>query len=248
MRTLAFISLLIMSSFTFGENLEDIRWISEQYPPYNYVDPDDGKPKGVTFDILMVMFDRLSVDVAPEDIEFLPWARSYRDLQNEPQTALFSMTYTPEREKLFEFVGPIIPSKITLMAPKSAGVSVDSVEEMNQLQIGAIRDDIGEQLLLSKGVDPGQIQLSSKTDALIRKLQAGRIDAIAYGQDIALWTMKSMGMNPNEYESVFTLADGQMGYAFHKDTDPALLSKLQKTLDELIADGTVQSISDEYLK
>lgn len=247
MRLIALITALLLSTLAYSNEFEDIRWMSEQYPPYNYVD-DDGTPKGVTFDILMEMFDDMDINVPADDIEFLPWARSYRTLQNTPQTALFSMTYTPERQELFEFVGPIIPSKITLIAPKSAGLNVTSVADMNQLSIGAIRDDIGQQLLLSQGVSADQIQLSSKTDAMIRKLKSGRVDAIAYGQDIAFWTMKSMGMSPTDFESVYTLADGQMGYAFHKDTDPALLEQLQTTLDQLIADGTVQSISDQYLK
>ncbi|MFE8070878.1 transporter substrate-binding domain-containing protein [Marinobacteraceae bacterium S3BR75-40.1] len=238
---------LMLPGWAASESLKDIRWMSEQYPPYNYVD-DNGTPKGVTFDVLFKMFEKIGYKLPKGDVEFLPWARSYRTLQSDPHTALFSMTYTPEREKLFQFVGPIIPSKIGVIAKKSRGLSVASADDLNGLTIGAIRDDIGHQMLQSQGVKDGSIHLMSNTRNMLKMLQRDRVDAVAYGNDIALWNLKQMGADTSEYEVVYILKDGKMGYAFHKDTDPALLKKLQAALDQLKADGSVESISNQYLK
>ena len=245
MKNLLFIFILLLPAWAVAETLADIDWMSEQYPPYNYVD-ESSTPKGITFDVLFAMFDRIGHDVAPGDIDFLPWARSYRILQEKPSTALFSMTYTPEREKLFQFVGPIIPSVVGVIAKKSTNLTLAEPTDLNNLRIGVIRDDIGHQLLEGIGVDEGAIHLTSNTENMLKMLTKGRVDAVAYGDDIARWYLKSMGANAADYEVVYTLKEGNMGYAFHKDTDPAILEKLQQALDELKAEGEVGRIAAKY--
>jgi len=247
MKTLLFLLTLLVPAWGASETLSDIEWMSEQYPPYNYVD-ENGTPKGVTFEVLFEVFDKVGHDMAPSDIDFLPWARSYRTLQEEPNTALFSMTYTPEREKLFRFVGPIIPSVVGVIAKKSANLEVAGPADLNSLRIGAIRDDIGHQMLESIGVEEKAIHLTSNTGNMLKMLINDRVDAIAYGDDIARWHLKNMGENTTDFEVAYTLKEGEMGYAFHKETDPAILQKLQKALDELKADGTVERIAARYLK
>lgn len=245
--SLTFLLAMLLPGLASSDSLDNITWMSEQYPPYNYVD-EDGTPKGVTFDVLFKMFERVGHSLPPSEIDFLPWARSYRTLQDEPNTALFSMTYTDERQKLFKFVGPIIPSKVAVISRKDRNLDINSAKDLNNLKIGAIRDDIGEQMLLSLGVNKSAINQSSNTENMLKMLQHGRVDAVAYGFDIVLWNLKKMGEDPNNYEVTYTLKEGEMGYAFHKDVDPAVLEKLQKALDELKADGTVEQISAKYLK
>ncbi len=237
----------LFSSVAAADSLEGLRWMSEEYPPYNYQD-EDGSPSGIIYDVLMEMFDRLDVDVSADDIEFLPWARSYRIIQNEPGTALFGMTYTDEREEMFQFVGPIIPSSVNLLAPAESSLSVDSVEDMNELSIGVIREDIGQLLLRDLGVDESVMQETSNTESMLRMLIGGRVDAVAYAQDIAYWHLSRMGEDTTEYEDVYTLHESTMGFAFHRGVDDALIARLQATLEELQEEGFVQEISGEYLQ
>lgn len=246
-RALMLLPVALLSLSSTAQTVEETRWMSEEYPPYNYVD-DDGVPKGVTFDILLKVFDKVGAKVDPKAIEFLPWARSYRAVQSDPATALFSMTYTPEREQLFDFVGPIIPSIIGVIAKKEKALKITDAAGLNTIKIGAIRDDIGDQLLRGAGVQDAAIDLSSSSEHMLKKLDSGRIDAIAYGTDIASWLLKKMQLDPNAYETVYVLKEGKMGYAFRKGTDPALLKKLQTALDELRADGSIEAISATYFK
>jgi len=102
-------------------------------------------------------------------------------------------------------------------------------------------------LLISLGVNKKVIDKSNFAKNMVKKLDKGRVDAIAYGFDIAMYNMKISGIDTSQYEAVFTLKAGQMGYAFHKDTDQGTLDQLQKALDALKADGTVKKISAKYL-
>ena len=230
------------------ELIESVEWMTEEYPPYNFVDPADGQLKGITVDVLMEMFGLIGARVEREDLLVLPWARSYSRLLKEPGTALFSTTYTEERLKLFQFVGPVIPTRVSVIAAKQGGVNVDSVQDLNQLRIGVVRDDVGEQLIRSLGVTDGAIEYSNYGDNMVRKLDKGRLDAISYAEDIASYQFKLAGIKTSKYETVLVLKDSHMGYAFHQSTDKRVVDTLQAALERLRAEGALERIYRQYLE
>ncbi len=255
MKNLIVIVALLFATAAMGQTLEEARqkieemyWMTEQYPPYNYRDDKDGQLKGITVDILMEMFKKIGVNKPRKDLKILPWARSYDYLLKKPGTALFSTTYTVERLQLFKFVGPIIPTQISIIAHKRKGLKDVSVEDMNKLRIGVVRDDIGDQLIQALGVKDRAVKRKSAADSMVKMLHAGRLDAIAYAEDIAKFQFKVTGIDPNQYETVYVLQKSHMGYTFHKSTDPRILEPLRKALDELRADGTVDKIYAKYLR
>jgi ABC-type amino acid transport substrate-binding protein len=97
-----------------AKQLEALHWYSEEYPPYNFAD-ENGVPTGMAVDILIAAFAKIGVSSTRENIDIVPWNRSYKFIQRRPGTALFSMTYTPERQKLMKFVGPSVPSNISII-------------------------------------------------------------------------------------------------------------------------------------
>lgn len=241
------IFLLPGTAFSEIEELSEApqtRWMSEQYPPYNYVD-QHGKARGISVEILAAMWKHLGIP--EQQLEFLPWARSYTLLQREPQTALFAMTYTPQREQLFRFVGPFIATRIVLLAPRSARLQIANSADIAALRIGVVRDDIGASLLDERGIAQDEIIHSNLAENLIQMLHRGRVDAIAYSDDVAEWKMRSAGIDPQEYESVFTLLEGQLGFAFHAQTPTPWLNQLQQALEQVEASGEAEKIRQKYL-
>ena len=111
-----------------------------------------------TVDILMEMFKKLGLKTTRKDIDVLPWPRGYKYNLEKPDTVLFSTTYTVERLQSFRFLGPIIPTQISIIAKKSRNLNVSTPDEMNKLKIGTITDDIGDQLIRAFGVEEGAIR------------------------------------------------------------------------------------------
>lgn len=229
-----------------ASSLEKIQWLSEHYAPYNFVD-DQGNPSGMTTEVLQTLFKRLGAEVDPDKIVFLPWARSYRTIQIRPDHGLFSTTITPRREELFQFVGPIVPITVVLIAERSKQLSINSVDDMNQLRIGTVKDDIGEQLLLDAGVSPQAIQHTSYADNLVIQLIRGRLDAIAYAALPTFYYMKQLGAEIGDYQVVHVFSEGQMGVAFHPDSDPFALACLQQELEKLKVEGGVEEVIKRYM-
>lgn len=225
--------------------LETFTWYSEEYPPYNF-EGEDGRPTGMAVDILMAAFERTGVGLTPDDIKIVPWNRSYKFIQKKPKTALFSMTYTPERLAVMKFVGPVVSINVSVIAPRKKGIGELTAEGLGGLTLGVVRDDIGDQLLRKFALSDDAIQRKNSLRQLLFLLRTGRVDAVAYSVDVFKHAMKRSGNNPADYEEVLVLKEGKMGYAFHNSTAPEVLAPLQKAVDELHADGTIKKIIAGY--
>ena len=237
--------LCLFATGAFAGTIEDISFMTEEYPPFN-MKGNDGVATGIAVDVLVGMFEKLGVSKSAKDIEVLPWARAYKDVQEKPGTALFSMTHNEERDPLFAWVGPVAPTRISAFALKSKGLKIASEEDFRELSAAVIRDDIGDSLAQNVGI--ATIDRAASNEQNIKKLNAGRVDIWIYEESVAQWQIKDFGFNPGDYEVVFVLSSGELDYAFHKDTDPAVIKQFQKALDEMKAEGAYQAILDKYLR
>ena len=226
--------------------IEDLNWITEEYPPFNYRDPKTGQITGVTVEVLLRIFTKLGISSENINLKIYPWARGYHKVLNDPGTVLFSTTYTMERLQKMKFVGPVAPNVVAIIAPKSSQLSINTLADLNRLKIGVVRDDIGEQLLISQGVKPESIDRLNSGLSMVKKLASGRIDAVGYAHATTQLLFKTANINPDEFEIVQVLKFSTMGYAFHKSTDARILEPIRKALDELIVDGTLADIQAKY--
>ncbi|MBT3766852.1 MAG: transporter substrate-binding domain-containing protein [Rhodospirillaceae bacterium] len=243
---LALTPLRAMTVEEAAKRLEAITWYSEEYPPYNF--KANGQAEGMAVDILMAAFKKIGAKITPKDIKIVPWNRSYKYIQKKPGTALFSMTKTPERAKLMKFVGPAVPIHVAVIAPKTAKLKVNAVADLNNLVTGAVRYDLGDQMIRKLTTNDKAVVRKNSLKQLLYLLGAGRIDAVAYSVDVFNYTVKKSGGDPKDYESIHVLNTSHMGYAFHKSTDAAILAPLQKALDELRVTGVIDKIIFSYMK
>jgi len=249
LKHLLFIFALILPLFSFAKPIDDIIFMSENYPPYNF--KKDNKVQGISVDILVLMLKKLKSKQSRKDIRILPWARGYHYLQKKPNTALFSTTRTQQREKLFKWVGPILSTRSALLAKKSLNIKIKSIDDIKQYKIGAVRDDIGEQILLNNGVPSTQIENVGGIDALyklIKMLHRDRFEILSYEKNVGEREIIKMGFDINQYEVVYQFKKSSLYFAFHKDTSDDLISEFQNTLDEIKEDGQYQQIVNKYFK
>ncbi len=214
-----------------ADALGDLTFITENYAPFNY--QKDGQVRGISVDLLLKIFDRAGTDRGVEDIEVMNWARGYKLAQNKLNTVLFSTTRTESREDLFKWVGPISPTKIAIIGKKGSGITIENSMDLNKHRIGAIRDDIGELLLLSRGVHKDRIYRTNSSKTTAKMLIAGRIDLWAYESSVAFYNLKEHGADPDEFEVLHILEESELYFAVQKDTSDALVNKLQEALDDV---------------
>jgi polar amino acid transport system substrate-binding protein len=227
--------------------LESFDWISEEYPPYNFRGEDD-VVTGMAVDILMAGLKKVGATVPAKNIKILPWKEGYKRVQRKAGTVLFSTTYTPERQQVMKFVGPSVPIRVSIIAPKSKKLAVKDPSDLSPLKIGVVRDDIGDQLVRKFALSDDNIAKKDTLKQLSYFFQRGRVDVIAYVPGVYSHYLKNSDLDPNEFEEVYLLKEGHVGYAFHNSTAPEVLAKLQAAIDELRSDGTIDEIIAKYTK
>ena len=110
------VSLIGLPGAVSAQTVDDLTFITEDYPPFNF--ERDGKRQGIAVDALAEMLALAGARKTRADIKVWPWARGYETALKEKNTVLFSTTRTEAREGLFKWVGPIMPSRIVLVAKK----------------------------------------------------------------------------------------------------------------------------------
>lgn len=233
MRLLTLISMgfTCFSVMVSGTELNQLNYLTEQYPPYNY--QQDGVTQGIAVDVLSAASEQVGSSVDLDMIQVQPWPRAYRSALIKPDTVLFSTTRTQLREHIFQWAGPISTTRIVVLAKRERNITIDQVMALAQYRIGVIRDDVGEQLLLELGVPRDSMVESSVPDTLASQFVKDRIDLWAYEENVAKWWLKKGGYNVDQFEVVYVLREGELYFAFNLDVDRRLVSQLQKGVDAL---------------
>lgn len=235
---------LFCSSLThvMAQQLRDLVFMTEEYPPYNYT--EHNQLKGISIDVLDQALN--SFGLQPVKVKSYPWVRGYEAVLRGPNVVLFSMTRTVAREDLFQWVGPISPTEIVLIAKKGR-VEFDEENLPRRYSIGVVRSDIGE-LLVSQRFGSVNLQFSSQPDQVAKQLISDRIDIWAYEKNVALWLIKQMGSNPDDFEVLYVLEKSDLYFALSKDVDKRLVRQLQNAVDHITSIGLTEKIIKKNLK
>jgi ABC-type amino acid transport substrate-binding protein len=223
--------------------LKDYQLVTETYPPFNF--QDGSELKGISVDMLVAASNKAGLGMQRSSIQLWPWARGYEALLNEPKTMLFSTTRTLKRDPLFKWAGPITDTKISLIAKKGSGITLSSAADFSSPNIAVVRDDVAEGLVLDAGATKGNLDLNSKPESAMRKLQAGRVDLWAYEENVAFWMINNAGFDTSNFEVVHVLKEGELFYAFHKSTPDEVVNSIQSALGAL-SDQERESILNQY--
>ncbi|MDE1465672.1 substrate-binding periplasmic protein [Spartinivicinus poritis] len=235
MQILLFLILLQLASLAYSScPLQKVRFISEEFPPYNYL-AEGGRVEGVAVDILVAASTLVNCHVRRSDIEILPWARGYKYALARPNTALFSMSFSEERSKLFLWAGPFAKTKNALIKKKASNIMISSRTPIHTFVIGAIRDDISHQLALAIGAKSHNFRFANHPDNLARMLYKDRIDMWAYNYITARWIFRKLRYPSDEFEIIYLMSENDNFFAFNKDTDRKAVQLLQQGINQLKA-------------
>ncbi|MEH6402052.1 MAG: transporter substrate-binding domain-containing protein [Sneathiella sp.] len=223
--------------------VDNLTFYTEDSPPLNFM---DGSLKGITVDILKEIFKRTGSVKKIGDIKLVPWARGYDALNTGPNVILFSTAKTKERTPLFKWVGPITDLNIGIFTTKG-GPSISKASDLMSLKIGSVQKDVGEQILLSETSYPEASLKRSSLSSGIKKLKAGRIDAFAYMELPARYKIGQLGFKQSDFVLAYELLKLPLYYSASKDVSDEAISMMQKALDEIRSDGTLDKIIASYL-
>ena len=240
-------SLLLAASSAQAELPEGYKMVvlTENFPPFNMAVDDknfarDDGIDGISAEIVREMFKRAGIDYSMT-LRF-PWDRLYRLTLDKPNYGLFSTTYTPERQPLFKWVGPLANTGWVLLAAPGNNIKVSSLKDAAKYRIGAYKNDSVSQHLESQGLEPINALRDQEN---VKKLVRGPIDLWATTDPVGRYLAKQedvSGLN-----TVLRFNDTQLYLALNKDTPDEVVERLQKALDEMRQEGFVEEMTHSYL-
>lgn len=224
--------LLLVAFFSFSLCAEVFKVYTEQSPPYNFL--ENGQLKGSSTHLVEALLTKSGHQIYDNTIQLLPWARGYSSVLNEPHSMIYSMVRSPEREALFQWVGPVGKIRLGIIAKKSTRIQVTSPSVLQRYKIATIPDTASEKALLELGFPLEKLERFANRTSQLRKLKENRVDAIAFSIEAAFFLLEELGSDISEYEVVYVLKESDLYFAFNKETNPNIIANLNETLKTLI--------------
>jgi len=222
---------------------DDLHVMTENYPPFSY--QVNGEPRGFCVEIVRRILD--SLGRTDTEIHFYPWARAYRELQEEDGRVLFPLSRSAEREWLFRFVGPVFEDTLYFYARRGAELQIASLDDARRVRaIGVTRDDFYHQFLTAHGFANLDISTCQAHD--FRKLVNGRVDLVPMGEKaLAQFVGNIDGLDPAMFERVGPPIHTSGVYiGFSRSTPDAVLEAWRQALDDLKAAGVYDAVMGRY--
>ena len=209
----------------------ELQLYTEESPPLNF--SRDGLVTGFSTELIRQLAV-LTGDVTR--IKLAPWTRGYAKAQDAPNVGIFTMARIAEREKSFQWVGPISLSLNRFYTRKGSGIRMGSIAEAQTMQLVLPRQWYSYQYLVDKGFS--NIYTVTSAERMMQMFRSGRGDMLAVS-DIALPALLDLaGMTPDQLEPQLVFLQHESYLAFSLATEPAVVSRWQGALDEMKRDGS----------
>lgn len=226
---------------------DTVRIVTEEFPPYNLT--QNGRITGLSTEVVEAVLKEIKLEGS---FQSMPWARAYDIALGSENVLIYSITRTPNREKLFKWVGVIAPGDWYLYALPGRRLALQDLDEAKKYQIATVNQDAGEQFLVSKGFVIGKnLQSSVKYEFNYEKLKLGRVDLWVSNGLVAAYLARQAGDDPaTALAPAYHFSDlGRDGFymAFGPKTPDAFVERFRKGLEAVKKNGSFEALKRKWL-
>ena len=214
-----------------------------QFPPYEMV-ADDGSFEGIDVEVATAIAEKLDLELQVDDMDFDSALLAAQNGKSDMVMA--GVTVTEERQQVMDFSNSYATGVQSIIVTNDSEIA--SVDDLaNASQIGTQRGTTGWLYCSATTEDGGygEDHVTAYDDGAtaVQALINGQVDAVVIDNAPAQEYVKA---NPGIklLDTEFTKEEYAIGMA---KGNTALMDAVNKALEELIADGTVQTIIDKYI-
>lgn len=223
------------------ENKTPLRFLTEEYKPFNFI--ENSKATGLAPDLLKEICSSLNIDC---EIEFANWSNAYNEVLTNENTVLFSTALNATRKDQFKWAGPIASLDWYLYAVSGNPIVLNELNDAKSIgAIGVIEGYAMDQYLREAGFT-NLVYCTDNVDA-ITKLLNGSIDLFPSDKYTTTSALESLGNTIYAVAPAWTIKTELLYFAFNKNTSDAIVSDFQVEINRLKKNGTLRSLTEEYL-
>jgi polar amino acid transport system substrate-binding protein len=208
----------------------ELRILSHRLPPFTSEAAAAGEgaaPPGLAVEIISRLLTRTG-DTGTLTVE--PFPRMLQDIQAGPMTMGFIVARTPPRERLMQWVGPLVVNGVYLYKKAGSPVAIATLEDARRLEgIGVTREDADHRFLREQGFTNLQISESQQLD--LRRVLLGRVDVTPIGEMAFAAAVSALGLRPGDFERTpVKLFDSEVYIAFSPDVPARIIASWSAAL------------------
>ncbi|MGM9614819.1 MAG: transporter substrate-binding domain-containing protein [Oscillospiraceae bacterium] len=209
---------------------------SPDFPPFEYTD-DNGDVVGIEPELIGLIADKLGLELVIDAMDFDSALLAAQ--QGKSDAVVSGVTVTEDRKLVYDFSDTYISITQAIVCKEGAGITMDNLGEQS---IGVQRGTTGHIYVEDDFGTDAVVAYDTFTTAF-QALMNDQIDCIVLDDAVAqayLATYAGLEMVETTYEPedfAFGISKG----------NTALVEGINAALEELIADGTVQSLVEKYM-
>jgi polar amino acid transport system substrate-binding protein len=175
-------------------------------------------------------------------IDALPWKRAYAAALGRADACVFSTSRMPERERLFQWIGPLDEAQWVLMGRAGSKLHLRTLEDARGYRIGTQDGDARDQYLRAHGlqVEPAPNDLLNPP-----KLLAHRIDLWAASLHRGSTLLAQHGWH-GQVVPLLVFNRMPVYLACNPGVAPELVARMNAAVAALERDGSMQRIERQH--
>ena len=206
------------------------------FPPYEMT-TDSGEIEGIDVDTAKAIAEKLGLELQVDDMEFDAALLSVQ--QGKADIVMAGVTVTDERKAVMDFSDSYATGIQSIIVPN--GSDIASPDDLAGKKIGTQRGTTGYIYCSDDFGDDAVVAYDSGLTA-VQALNNGQVDAVVIDNAPA---KEYVAANPGL--KVLDTSYAEEDYAIGLAKGSALEDAINAALEELKADGTLQSIVDKYI-
>jgi polar amino acid transport system substrate-binding protein len=214
--------------------------MSGAYPPFSMIN-DKNEVVGFDVEIGSEIAKRLGVE---PKIVTTAWDGILAGLiAGKFDTIVGSMSITPKRQEVVDFVGPYYTAGRAIFVPKDSDAK--TLDDLKGKTIGVTLGETHEKWANEQG--GWTVKTYKGLPELMLELQNGRVDAIVIDSIPGQVAIRKSDA-PIKQMDLPDLEGGNVGVGIAiRQNNPELKAAMQKALDDMMADGTYEKIAVEWV-
>ena len=207
------------------------------FPPYEMT-TDSGEIEGIDVDTAKAIAEKLGLELQIDDMDFDAALLSVQ--QGKADIVMAGVTVTDERKAVMDFSDSYATGIQSIIVPE--GSDIASPDDLAGKKIGTQRGTTGYIYCTDDFGEDAVVAYDSGLTA-VQALNNGQVDAVVIDNAPA---KEYVAANPGLKVLETSYAEEDYAIGMNKD-NTALVEAVNAALEELKADGTLQSIVDKYI-
>ena len=210
------------------------------YEPMNY--KEDGKLTGFDTEFAQAVCKKLGVEA---EFVLIDWDNKLMELESGNIDCIWNgMTITDEIKAGADVSKAYAKNKQVVVMNAEKAKNIKSVDDLKGLTFAAEAGSAGEGAVKDNKLEKDFVPVNAQTDALL-EVQSNKVDACVIDITMAE-AMTGEGTDYADLGIALKLTDEEYGIAFRKGSN--LTAEINKIIDELKKDGTLDKLSEKYPK